>query len=79
MINDESVTIRYSVNPYHSGYSPSLFLQERKVHHNTLEHRHVAFSGSSDVKPQKHMAAIKGCVRCISSLNFSKEKAYLKL
>ena len=30
MASNESVNVRDSVNPYHNGYSPSLFLQERE-------------------------------------------------
>ena len=81
MANDESVTFRYSVNPYYSGYIPSLFVQEQKIHHNTLSVkniRHAAFSGSSDVKPQKVCRAVKGGgVGCISKLIFLLKKESL--
>ena len=41
------------------------YTNEKKVHHNTFKHRHMALSGSSDVKPQK-LWLLQVCVRHIS-------------
>ena len=72
MANDVSVTFRHSVNPYHSGYSSSLFLQEKEE--SPLKHQHTAFSGSSDVKPQK-VWLLKGVCQVYFKLKFLKRES----
>ena len=80
--NNKRVPFRYSVHPYHNPHWLLLFLKNEKKVHNTLIML-TSICGWLFLDPVtsncKFYGCWKGVCRICFKLNFSKEKAYLKL